>query len=117
MEVHALVLVRIQRDLRAALGQIVRERAADQIDEHRPPADMRPPQKGAPAVRRHLRDRMQHHRRGQQAIEVGADQHARDVRHDEPDPADDAADRDHGGGHQGRAAHHQRAQPARSVAL
>ena len=42
-----------------------RERAADQIDEHRPPADMRPPQKGAPAVRRHLRDRMQHHRGGQ----------------------------------------------------
>jgi hypothetical protein len=39
-----------------------RDRASDQIDRNRPPPDVAPPQKGAPAVRGYLGNRVQHHR-------------------------------------------------------
>ena len=53
------------------------------------------------------------HRERQQAAEVRSDDEPRGVRNEQPDPADDAAQRDGGSGHQRRRRHHDGAQPAR----
>jgi hypothetical protein len=52
------------------------------------------------------------HRRRQQPVEIRADQHARDVRHHQADPADDAGDGDDARGHQRRRRNDDGAQAA-----